>query len=153
MSNVFGDYYGGGQINLKFQTSGLETYPNYPDVYAAKQINNIKYHIGTDTWENVSKIDQAVATTADVEFNSIKLINQINEFSVDGTLAGNSDDAVPTEKAIKTYVTTAAGATDTFLKLPDTPAAYTNYNALYTVNITTDGVQEVGTKLRLLNSD
>jgi len=28
----------------------------------------------------------------------------INEFSTDGTLAGNSDTAVPTEKAIKTYV-------------------------------------------------
>jgi hypothetical protein len=28
----------------------------------------------------------------------------INEFSTDGTLAGNSDDAVPTEKAVKTYV-------------------------------------------------
>jgi len=28
----------------------------------------------------------------------------INEFSIDGTLAGDSDDAVPTEKAVKTYV-------------------------------------------------
>jgi hypothetical protein len=27
----------------------------------------------------------------------------INEFSTDGTLTGNSDDAVPTEKAVKTY--------------------------------------------------
>lgn len=30
--------------------------------------------------------------------------NRINEFSIDGTLAGNSDAAIPTEKAIKTYV-------------------------------------------------
>ncbi|GAI39718.1 unnamed protein product, partial [marine sediment metagenome] len=28
----------------------------------------------------------------------------INEFSIDGTLAGNSDDAVPTEQAVKTYI-------------------------------------------------
>jgi hypothetical protein len=28
----------------------------------------------------------------------------INEFSIDGTLAGNSDTALPTEKAVKTYV-------------------------------------------------
>lgn len=28
----------------------------------------------------------------------------VNEFSTDDTLAGNSDDAVPTEKAVKTYV-------------------------------------------------
>ena len=31
----------------------------------------------------------------------------INEFSIDGTMAGNSDDAVPTEKAVKTYVDTS----------------------------------------------
>ena len=38
----------------------------------------------------------------------------ITEFSIDDTLAGNSDDAVPTEKAIKKYVddnsTTASAA-------------------------------------------
>ena len=28
----------------------------------------------------------------------------INEFSIDGTLGGNSDDALPTEQAVKTYV-------------------------------------------------
>jgi len=34
----------------------------------------------------------------------------INEFSTDGTLSGDSDDAVPTEKAVKTYVdATASG--------------------------------------------
>lgn len=33
----------------------------------------------------------------------------INEFSTDGTLAGNSDDALPTEKAVKTYVDTGLG--------------------------------------------
>lgn len=31
----------------------------------------------------------------------------INEISIDGTLAGNSDDAVPTEKAVKTYIDNA----------------------------------------------
>lgn len=36
----------------------------------------------------------------------------INEFSIDGTLAGDSDDAVPTEKAIKTYVDTQLTAED-----------------------------------------
>ena len=33
----------------------------------------------------------------------------INEFSTDGTLGGNSDTAVPTENAVKTYVTNNAG--------------------------------------------
>lgn len=35
---------------------------------------------------------------------SLNLTNTINEFSTDGTLAGDSDSAVPTEKAVKTYV-------------------------------------------------
>jgi len=33
----------------------------------------------------------------------------INEFSTDGTLVGNSDSAVPTEKAVKAYVDAAGG--------------------------------------------
>jgi hypothetical protein len=39
----------------------------------------------------------------------------INEFSIDGTLAGNSDDAVPTEKAVKTYVDGVGGLTPSTL--------------------------------------
>lgn len=31
---------------------------------------------------------------------------RLNEFSIDGTLGGNSDTAVPTEKAVRTYVST-----------------------------------------------
>jgi hypothetical protein len=34
---------------------------------------------------------------------------QITEFSTDGTFADNSDTALPTEKAVKTYVTAHAG--------------------------------------------
>jgi len=36
----------------------------------------------------------------------------INEFSTDGTLAGNSDNAVPTEKAAKTYVDATVQSSD-----------------------------------------
>jgi len=35
---------------------------------------------------------------------ALKAGTSINEFSIDGTMAGNSDDAVPTEKAVVTYV-------------------------------------------------
>lgn len=35
---------------------------------------------------------------------ALRLGTSINEFSIDGTLSGNSDDAVPTERAVKTYV-------------------------------------------------
>jgi len=35
---------------------------------------------------------------------TLKSGTEVNEFSTDGTLSGNSDSAVPTEKAVKTYV-------------------------------------------------
>lgn len=46
-----------------------------------------------------------------VTANTIGLASgtSINEFSTDGTLAGNSDNAAPTEKAVKTYVDANAG--------------------------------------------
>ena len=44
---------------------------------------------------------------ADVaEFTQITLSNPVNEFSIDGTLGGDSDSAIPTEKAVKSYVDT-----------------------------------------------
>ena len=46
--------------------------------------------------------------TGDLKFLTGKISlssgTNINEFSIDGTLNGNSDDAVPTEQAVKTYV-------------------------------------------------
>ena len=33
----------------------------------------------------------------------LEKVTSIDEFSIDGTLAGNSDTAIPTEKAVKTY--------------------------------------------------
>lgn len=44
---------------------------------------------------------------------SIKLPNgtSIDEFSIDGTLSGNSDTAIPTEKAVKTYVDNSSSST------------------------------------------
>ena len=38
--------------------------------------------------------------------NGITLQNNVSEFSTDGTLAGNSNTALPTEQAVKTYVDT-----------------------------------------------
>jgi hypothetical protein len=59
----------------------------------------------------------------------------INEFSTDGTLAGNSDDAVPTEKAVKTYVDAngnIAGAIQYYTtanrSIADNTWYYCNYN-------------------------
>lgn len=42
--------------------------------------------------------------------DKIEVVNEIDEISTDGTLAGNSDTAIPTEKAVKTYIDTILGA-------------------------------------------
>ena len=47
----------------------------------------------------------------------------INEFSTDGTMAGDSDDAVPTEKAVKTYADTELSGAEKFTDRGD-PASY-----------------------------
>ena len=67
----------------------------------------------------------------------------VNEFSIDGTLVGDSDTAVPTEKAVKTYVDAAIStfstdiiwADNSYVKVVDdaTAAGY--------VEIVIDGVQ------------
>lgn len=42
-------------------------------------------------------------------FSSLIVTNEITEFSTDGTLGGNSDSAIPTEKAVKTYADNITG--------------------------------------------
>jgi len=51
----------------------------------------------------------AAALQATVNADGVTLASgaSVNEFSIDGTLAGDSDDAVPTEQAVKTYVDTS----------------------------------------------
>lgn len=66
---------------------------------------------GNLTVEAAAIVDQDLSTDAtDVDFGSLQLGGAgatVDEFSTDGTMAGNSDTAVPTEKAVKTYVGTA----------------------------------------------
>ena len=60
----------------------------------------------TQTNPNKASINNSL-DVADTLFSNYFKANtgaSINEFSTDGTLAGNSDLAVPTEKAVKTYV-------------------------------------------------
>jgi len=66
----------------------------------------------------------------------------VNEFSIDGTLGGNSDDAIPTEKAVKTYVDTQILTKDTFLELTDTPSSYTANGAIYVADNSNSEVDE-----------
>jgi hypothetical protein len=65
----------------------------------------------------------------------------VNEFSTDGTLAGDSDDAVPTEKAVKTYVDAQSGGgwlgSETRIKIA--PWDIVSYNDKDGVSIQDDG--------------
>ena len=65
----------------------------------------------------------------------------INEFSTDGTLLGDSDDVVPTEKAVKTYVDAQSGGgwlgSETRIKIA--PWDIVSYNDKDGVSIQDDG--------------
>ena len=50
---------------------------------------------------------QDIASGDSPTFAGLTVTNAITEFSTDGTLAGDSDSALPTEKAVKLYVDTA----------------------------------------------
>lgn len=74
------------------------------------------YDLGTTTahWRNLhlsgSIINSGATALAIQPDSSIKLRigPAVNEFSTDGTLGDNSDNAVPTEQAVKTYVDAAS---------------------------------------------
>jgi len=101
---------------------------------------------------------QTTILTIDSSESAIKLKNgvAIDEFSIDGTLAGNSDLAVSTEKATKTYVDTAipAGIIISFAGV-STPTGYllcdgsavsrTTYSTLFTAISTTWGAGDTTT--------
>jgi len=65
--------------------------------------------------------DGTFSTTAGVVtgISSLTLVNLINEFSTDGTMVGDSDSAVPTEKAVKTYVDAQVATSDTLQEVFD----------------------------------
>jgi len=71
-------------------------------IYVAQDTNRISFNTGGGV---VAYFD---ANGLTIDVGSIKLIAgaTINEFSTDVTLAGDSNTAVPTEKAVKTYIDT-----------------------------------------------
>ena len=121
--------------------TGSFTDTNYPNSVGATQpydasretteeLGGRVYYTSTDQLGNFRvgsqfKIDQATGTATlnadafdlsgltELQLGSIgaQIGATINEFSTDGTLAGNSDTAVPTEQAVKTYVDTNSFST------------------------------------------
>jgi len=70
----------------------------------------LKYDAAARTWE----MNLQAVTPLHISSTGMQLTSgaRVNEFSIDGTLAGNSDAAVPTEKAVKTYVDAQIATTD-----------------------------------------
>ena len=69
--------------------------------------------ITVNTSTDVITMTAASSPVATFESDGLTLASgtNINEFSTDGTLAGDSDNAVPTEAAVKTYVDAGDAAT------------------------------------------
>ena len=65
--------------------------------------------ISSTQWGYLGSLDQGLTTGSNVGFAQITMVNAINEFSIDDTLSGGSDSAVPTEQAVKGYVDTITG--------------------------------------------
>lgn len=81
-------------------------------VIRGSQIRNLSI-TGTDIED--SSITESKLNLSGLTISGALTLNtgtSVNEFSVDGTLSGNSDNTVPTEKAIKTYVDTVSGVLD-----------------------------------------
>jgi len=109
---------------------------------------------GSDTWlrlNQASEFTNGIYTPGHFSSNSLRIGNHptpgvgyaqfsagtaINEFSIDGTLAGNSDNAVPTEKAVKTYVDAAGGGGSGTIKDMGYDEFYGHTTAISTTNPT-----------------
>lgn len=84
------------------------------DIYGTPVANEIAVWQAEDTIEGDANFtwDGSILTvTGDITTDTLSIVNQIDEISTDGTLADDSDSAIPTEKAVKTYVDTYVAAT------------------------------------------
>jgi len=76
-------------------------------VFAVNDSEKCRFHTGgVDTHLYLSGTSSTDFVKFDTVNHNVTLLSgtSVNEFSTDGTLAGNSDDAIPTEQAVKTYV-------------------------------------------------
>ena len=102
------------------------------------ETDNIKAKDST----GIAVTDDSATKIIDLEDGGTVSLNtgtSVNEFSIDGTLAGNSDNAVPTEKATKTYVDgkfpiTSAQVSDWDEAVQDTAGAALSASSGITVN-------------------
>ncbi len=126
-------YEGGAVYGTGIEVRGLAN-----EGFSASALGSrLEWWLCKDTTDTLVEMMQLDGTGLTLESGT-----NVNEFSIDGTLVGNSDNAVPTEQAVKTYVDAQVGGVDEFIELTDTPSGYTTSNAIYTTNGTPDAVIE-----------
>jgi len=120
----------GSFVDTNYPNAVGDTQPYDQSRETTELLGGRVYYTSTDQLGNFRvgsqfKIDQATGTATlnadafdlsgltELQLGSIgaAIGATINEFSTDGTLAGNSDTAVPTEQAVKTYVDSNAFST------------------------------------------
>ena len=77
--------------------------------YAARTITGTANQVNVANGDGIAgnpvlSTPQNIHAAATPTFAGLTVVNAINEFSTDGTMGGNSDTALPTEKAVVTYV-------------------------------------------------
>lgn len=99
----------GVELETLTNDSMADTLHRHSELSASDGTPNTAVSVDADgnvTMSYNATVSGALGVTGATTLSTIGLSSgtTINELSVDGTLAGNSDDAVPTEKAVKTYV-------------------------------------------------
>jgi len=107
---VIQTYSAAGSANTSFTVVADSAIPIWDAIVTEKSWDLVNVRMGglkVGTYNNNAELGVGgVVCNGTAGFTAV---NKITEFSTDGTLSGNSDVAVPTEKAVKTYVDAAAG--------------------------------------------
>jgi microcystin-dependent protein len=106
--------YCSGTIKIVVKTSAgatvwtMDNMKALTDIILSDADGDTKVQVEESADEDIIRFDTGGTQRAIIDSNGLTLASgaSINEFSIDGTFAGNSDDAVPTEKAVRTYLGT-----------------------------------------------
>lgn len=107
------EFSGGGQNVVEFSIDGTLAGDSDTVLPTEKAVKTyVDGHSSNDMWTRIGTDITLTNAGDDVQFDSTGGVQfggagqNINEFSIDGTLVGDSDTALPTEKAVKNYVDT-----------------------------------------------
>lgn len=111
LNHIF-DNIGTGSINDSNQPNNIFGEPVVPPVQANEVVeaSNGRVYFTSIDQTGVTRIGDVLTVSASP---TIKLVNTVNEFSTDNTMDGNSNSAVPVERAIRQYIDKRLGLDQT----------------------------------------